>query len=385
MFVYKHYSMDPCLEALKYWLPRFDFLVCFLGFQPHERKRGEHLENQRISERLRETVQRFQPTHLLAWVSYLNLAEVRWLKSIGVKVSMALNGVASFSSWTVPDQREYFELLRELDQYFIPHAPHVPILREHGIRAYEMPFFYDPATYKPLPAWKRPWGSAILQDLHNYRAKKWLGIWRRLRRIGTPQVILIGNFGPEGNPQRAYRRDLVGALGQQFRMLLLSNLRVDVPGIQWLGTITHSPALNWLMNRSRIALNSDFFPDVTDYNAGIVNCFLPYTERDYFFIRSRVFTALGSGIACMIERHPQIQRYFEDGREIILYSSVDEAIARAEHYLSHPDELSAIARRGHEKAARLHTAPVRIRQLLAVMTGPINRVQPVESVLDVPA
>lgn len=353
MFVYKQNRLDPALQALKRWLPRCGSTVRFFRFAPSERQKGGRPEDQRLSERFRQTVEDFQPTHIWEWVPYMNMEEVRWCKRLGLTVSASVTGVTSFHSGVTPDQRQFFEMLRELDFYFVIHAPHVPVLREHGVNAYEMQPFYDPDAFKPLAA------------------------WQRLRNVGGSDVIFVGNFSrrpvnplPQVNDQSAHRAAVVHALGQRLSVRLVSNYRVDAPGIRYLRPITYPPALNWLINRSRIALCPNFRPEITaTYNRQITNMFLPYSEQTQFTIRGREFTAMGAGAACLLERHQEIQRFFEDGREVIMWSTVEEAVERAEYFIRHPNELAAIARRGHERGARLHAAPVRIKQLLSIMTG----------------
>lgn len=152
-------------------------------------------------------------------------------------------------------------------------------------------------------------------------------------------------------------------------MRLISDFKPEECSAHWLRPVTSPPLLNWLMNRSRIALNFDYFPDIPVYAERMRNVVINYDANDVFSIRSRLFTAMGAGAAVMVERHPQVQRFFRDGEEVIMWESLEEAVERAGALLREPHELHALAFRGHAKAARLHSAPVRIEQMLAVMQG----------------
>ena len=69
----------------------------------------------------------------------------------------------------------------------------------------------------------------------------------------------------------------------------------------------------------------------------------------------------------MVERHPEIERFFEDGKDIVLWSTLDEAADRMRFLIANPGERERIARAGHEKVRRLHTAEVRLREMLDVV------------------
>ena len=344
LIVYKHNPQDPCQIALCRHAGSLGEDPLFYRLRADERKRGSP-DNKRLFKRLCAAVEKEKPTHIFFWLPYCNLEDIRWLKKKGIYTAAATNGVANFSSGIVTDQKEYFELLRGLDAYFIPHGPHVALLRSYGIKAYEMPFFYDPGVYHPLPGWSRLFG------------------------MGDTDFIFIGNFGDEGNLQRPHRSGLVRELAKKWPVRLVSDHRVDGPGIRWMKPINFPPVLNWLMNKSRIILCFDYFPDVTVYNRSMTNVFLPYGDRERFTIRSRQFSAMGTGSAVMVERHPEIERFFEDKKEIIMWSGIEEAVSKSEYYLSHREELRRLSYVGQQKVRRLHTAGVRARQIASIMNG----------------
>lgn len=335
LFVYKENRQDPCLQALKRWLPGAVDVVGRFAFAADERGR---FESATALPRFCAEVERTKPDVVFVWTNYLNLAEVEWCHRRGVRVLSAINSFTSFNVGHIRNQRATFDLLKALDWYFVPHGPHVPVLRDHGVNAHEMPFFYDPAVYKPLPRAFR------LFDVHRWDAFFAGGVavsWARNRRA------------------------LVERLGQHARVCLLANINPQLKGVSWYGAMTIPSVVNWMMNRSRVVLGSDFLPSVGAYHAMQDDIFVPYDVS--FTIRSRVFTAIGSGRPFMVERHDEIERFFEDGRDIVLWSTLDEAVERLMHLIRHPEECERIARAGYEKVSRLHTAEARLREMFDIV------------------
>ena len=335
LFVYRNNRQDPCLQALHRWLPRQHDVTTF-EFTLSERGRFECTVG---APRFRELLDRVRPEMVFDWVGYLNADEVRWSKERGAVTVRALNGFTSFHVGHIRSQPAFFDLLRALDYYFVPHAPHVPILRELGVNAFEMPYFYDPVAYHPLPLWLR------MFDLYQW------------------DVFFAGGVAV---PWGWNRKQVVEAIGRRSRVCLLSDIDPKLPGVKCYGAVTFPPAVNWMMNRSKIVLGSDFLPSVESYHKAQTDIVLPYV-LDHT-IRSRTFTAMGSGACYMVERHPEVERFFEDGSEIVLWSSAEEAADRAAYLQQHDDERRAIAKRGQEKVRRLHTAETRLREMFDIVT-----------------
>lgn len=49
---------------------------------------------------------------------------------------------------------------------------------------------------------------------------------------------------------------------------------------------------------------------------------------------------------------PELAEYFSDGKDVIMYDSIDDAVDKADFYLSHKEKLSEIASSGYEKAIK---------------------------------
>ncbi|MNW17774.1 hypothetical protein D3C71_2170770 [compost metagenome] len=69
----------------------------------------------------------------------------------------------------------------------------------------------------------------------------------------------------------------------------------------------------------------------------------------------------------MTDRKDNLHELFEVGREIVAYSSKEEAGELVCHYLEHPDEAAQIAQAGQARTLREHTYAQRMQELLPIL------------------
>lgn len=81
----------------------------------------------------------------------------------------------------------------------------------------------------------------------------------------------------------------------------------------------------------------------------------------------RIFETTGSGLFLLAEHRSNLSRYFEVGTEIESFRDERELVDKVRHYLAHPDEREAIARRGHERCMRDHSMSRRIMAFDALL------------------
>lgn len=72
-------------------------------------------------------------------------------------------------------------------------------------------------------------------------------------------------------------------------------------------------------------------------------------------IKGRTFEVPGSGGFLLTDRVAHLERYFDIGREIAVFSSTGELIEQLRHWLAHPSERIAIAEAGYRRVRAEHT------------------------------
>lgn len=66
----------------------------------------------------------------------------------------------------------------------------------------------------------------------------------------------------------------------------------------------------------------------------------------------------------MTNYQEELNDYFEIGKDIEAYGSIDELLEKCAYYLEHEDIRRKIAENGYEKVKKYHTYNVRIAEML---------------------
>lgn len=86
----------------------------------------------------------------------------------------------------------------------------------------------------------------------------------------------------------------------------------------------------------------------------------------------RIWDVLGCAGFLITNYQTEIPQYFEVGRELETYESMEELEQKVQYYLSHEEERIEIAVNGYEKVARLHTYEVRVTEMIRVLSTLTN-------------
>lgn len=68
----------------------------------------------------------------------------------------------------------------------------------------------------------------------------------------------------------------------------------------------------------------------------------------------RVWDILGAGGFCITNYQPELLMYFENGKDIVVFESIDDLEKKIGYFLEHEDERKAIAENGYRKVKELH-------------------------------
>jgi hypothetical protein len=81
----------------------------------------------------------------------------------------------------------------------------------------------------------------------------------------------------------------------------------------------------------------------------------------------RLFEATGVGTLLITDRKDNLGELFEVGREVVAYTTQEEAAEHIRYYLSHPEEARAIAAAGQARTLREHTYRSRMEELAPLL------------------
>jgi spore maturation protein CgeB len=81
----------------------------------------------------------------------------------------------------------------------------------------------------------------------------------------------------------------------------------------------------------------------------------------------RLYEATGVGAMLLTDRKDNLHELFEIGKEVVAYSSKEEAVEIVRHYLNHPEELVKVAKAGQARTLRDHTYAQRMQELVPIL------------------
>lgn len=81
-------------------------------------------------------------------------------------------------------------------------------------------------------------------------------------------------------------------------------------------------------------------------------------------LNMRTFEVMATGSFLLTSWIPTIEEFFEDGKHLVLYRSLDEMVDKAKYYLAHDDEREKIAQAGYEEVIKKHTIQNRVDVIL---------------------
>ncbi len=81
-------------------------------------------------------------------------------------------------------------------------------------------------------------------------------------------------------------------------------------------------------------------------------------------IPQRVFDILGSGGFCLTNYQSEIAQYFEDGEELVMYTSLEDLLRKTEYYLQHEEERKRIAQKGYLKVKNEFSLKERVANMI---------------------
>jgi spore maturation protein CgeB len=146
------------------------------------------------------------------------------------------------------------------------------------------------------------------------------------------------------------REEVLFCLAQSFDVTLYTNSKLPeklliCPHLVCKGTVDYQTEMPLVFHNSKINLN--------------------ITSRTIESgVSQRVFDILACGGFCLTNYQPEIAALFEDGKELVMYTDVEDMVMKAGYYLTHEEERMQIAKAGYEKVCNCFSIKDRIMELI---------------------
>lgn len=88
---------------------------------------------------------------------------------------------------------------------------------------------------------------------------------------------------------------------------------------------------------------------------------------DNYANNMRLYEATGVGTLLITDRKDNLGELFEVGKEVVAYSTPEEAAEMIRYYLDHPDEAEQIAKAGQARTLSEHTYKKRMEELVPIL------------------
>lgn len=328
LFVYKEYHYDHELYAMIRFLKKNYTDIDYVSFSPIERPR----ENPELSsKKLLKKLDEFKPDVVFTYEKILSPIEVDYIVGAGIKLVTNTCGVNTFAYGGTRSQSEAIEQLRKHTLYLISHAPHIPTLTKEGVNVREFPFWFEPEWFRPLD---------------------------------VPKLYDILFLGDLVTPLNSNRMELIRFLSQENKITLVSDHDPNLPNVTCIGSTSNPHSLNYWINQSKLVLGSDKLGSIEGLN-NLPEQYIFY--EDEYFIRQRAYPIMGAGACYLVEKHPEIEKRFKDGEEIVLWDDYDDLATKVELLLQDANEYKRIGANAHVRCLSEHSVGVRTGQLIELI------------------
>ena len=121
--------------------------------------------------------------------------------------------------------------------------------------------------------------------------------------------------------------------------------------------LVNKSKIHWGINRVRGGWERSLLDLIPDY---------PLDKHGLFYqLKGRIFHAVGAGAMALNEYCPELEDFFEIGKEIITFEfgEVEDMKEKLSWYLAHDNEREKVAKAGYERGRKQHTFTARINQI----------------------
>jgi spore maturation protein CgeB len=328
------------------------------------------IQSNTLSDIAYEQIKSFQPDIL--WYDHFDLALLVKIKSsiLGIKLFLGWSGSAVVNK----------TVLQETDVALTCAPEVVKILDQEGIRAEHLDHAFDSEILKKLRNTEK-WYSIIFigqlirgNAFHNKREEF---LTKLLKKINI--VIFSPTFEYGLN-------SVIFSVIKKFAYIIVSPLFFIEFTRSYLEKQKYSKAL--LLYKDMSFMPFDF--RIKKYlKPAVYGIKMLQTLRDSEVVLNihadsspeyasnmRLFEATGVGSCLLTDWKTNMEDYFEDGKEVVTYKTVEECVEKAKWLLRNPEEARKIGTAGQKRTLRDHTFTARASELVMIITNELRRKYP---------
>lgn len=153
-----------------------------------------------------------------------------------------------------------------------------------------------------------------------------------------------------------------GRIGQEDMVRLFGESRINLNLTMSSGTLRLKPAAKIFLNRR--ADDTYQLRNPLSWPAHTRSLLVDKRRRQ---IKGRNFEVPGAGGFLLTEAADNLDEYYVDGKEIVVFRDMTDLIEKAKYYLAHERERAKIAEAGYQRTLREHTYEKRFRAIFKEM------------------
>ncbi len=301
---------------------------------------------------LRPALEKFGSVRHYDWFNQFNHQDKDWARSIKRRMNDDLVDWAEKSARTTGTDVVFAYLSGE-----IVTAETVCKIRGLGVPMVNM-FLNDKEGFVGKVRKGRAMGS---RDICRYFDLSWTSTEDALKKYCVEGALPV--YLPEGaNPEIHKPYDVekaidVSFVGQRYgnrpetvATLRRQGIQVEAYGPGWPGGPLSTEEMVSVYSRTKINLGF----------AGVAGA------KGTYCLKGRDFEIPMSGGLYLTEFHPELERWFDVGREIVAYVDYDDLVCRVRFLLSNPQTADEIRKRGLQRARREHTWEMRFEKIFSL-------------------
>lgn len=271
---------------------------------------------------------RLDPTFMLSTENVVHLSPINPINlngkfDLNILIDYGEDALNIPLDWEIPHPNAYWiadshlgyayrlKRAREFDHVFVSHKPSIEKLIRDGVPAekiHYLPWAAEHECYKPVPIIEK-WDWCFIGHLNN-----------------NFRIDLVDRFCKE------WPVGINGYLGWRMAEMKGHNSLEDVAK---------------KFCQSRIVLNESIQDD----------------------LNMRTFEALACRRLLLTEDIPAVRDHFEDGKHLVLFKTIDEAVSKAKDLLADAPRRESIAAAGYEEFLSRHTYMHRAKEILKICLG----------------